>query len=236
MTEVVDRSLPANKKVIFNVHALAPNHAYESVGERPAKKINVQNLQTLVLNADYLPLWTWPLSLVPVHEALTDIYKQTTHVVDTWKDAFGNDLVFRSPSTTVPAPKVMVLNQYVSVASVPKFSRRSILLRDRYCCQYCGERFPANELTFDHVIPRDKGGKTTWENIVMACSPCNSRKANKMPEFSGPKGPRGNGLRPLKMPMRPTNAELIRIGLEFLPASIKEDYGSWLYWTVELDP
>ena len=156
--------------------------------------------------------------------------------VETWKDAFGNEQVFRSPTITIPAPKVIVLKEYVSVSNDPKPTRRAFLLRDRYCCQYCGERFAASELTFDHLIPREKGGKTEWTNIVMACEPCNSRKANKMPQSHGRKGKKGTGLRPLKMPYQPTNMELLKAGLEFLPKQIKEDYGSYLYWELPLDP
>ena len=55
-------------------------------------------------------------------------------------------------------------------------------LRDRFTCQYCGER---EELTFDHVIPRSKGGQTTWENVVAACSPCNLRKRDRLPHEAG---------------------------------------------------
>jgi 5-methylcytosine-specific restriction endonuclease McrA len=208
----------------------------ESQVSLPAKTLNPMNLLTLVLNADYQPLSTWPLSLIPAKEAITDYYKKTVYVVDTWKDAFGNEAVFRSPSITVPAPKVVVLNEYVCVSSEPKFSRRAILLRDRHSCQFCGKKFPANELTFDHLIPRSAGGKTCWDNIVSACTECNARKANKMPEFSGKKGTRGTGLRPLKMPKRPTNAELLASGLESLPDHIREDFGSYLYWNVELEP
>jgi 5-methylcytosine-specific restriction endonuclease McrA len=197
----------------------------------------VHTLMTLVLNADYQPLSTWPLSLIPAPEAISRIWKDRALIVETWKDALGNEAVFHSPTTNIPAPKVVVLKEYVSVSSEPKFSRRSILLRDRYCCQYCGKRFPANELTFDHLIPRTKGGKTEWTNIVSACVGCNTKKADKMPEFSGKKGTkRGNGLRPLKMPKRPTNAELLKTGLEFLPDQLRETFGDWLYWSVELEP
>jgi len=196
----------------------------------------VHTLMTLVLNADYQPLTTWPLSLIPATEAITRLWKNRAMTVETWKDALGNEALFHSPNHTIAAPKVVVLKDYVNVSSDPKFSRRSILLRDRFCCQYCGKRFPANDLTFDHLIPRAAGGKTEWTNIVMACEPCNSKKADKMPQFSGRKGiKRGNGLRPLKMPLRPTNAELLKAGLEFLPDHIREDFGSWLYWSVELD-
>lgn len=202
--------------------------------ERSLPVTSPLNLMTLVLNATFEPLSTWPLSLIRAQDAITDYYKERVQVVETWKDAFGNDRLFRSPSMSIPVPKVVVLNDYVAVYNdCPKFSRRTILLRDRYRCQYCGDRFPSNELTFDHVIPRTKGGKTEWTNILMACTECNFKKGNKDAQYSAPKG---SGLRPLKKPKQPTNAALLKAGLEFLPDQIKETWGSWLYWDVELEP
>lgn len=91
---------------------------------------------------------------------------------------------------------------------------------------YCGERFPADELTFDHLIPRSAGGATTWENILMACVACNTKKRNIMPNFSGRRGKVGadGAMRPLKMPRRPTSAELLRAGMEFIDAEIRETW------------
>jgi 5-methylcytosine-specific restriction endonuclease McrA len=66
-----------------------------------------------------------------------------------------------------------------------RFCRRNVYLRDNFHCQYCGREFDERELTLDHVVPRDRGGKTNWENIVTACSRCNSRKANRLPHQAG---------------------------------------------------
>lgn len=202
------------------------------VDRSPRVLPRVDQLMTLVLNATYEPLNIHPLSLIPATEAITKVWKDRVNVVETWKDALGNEAVFRSPSTIIPAPKVIVLREYVPVNNDPKPTRRSFLLRDRYCCQYCGKRFSSAELTFDHLIPKSKGGKTNLENVVMACEPCNSKKADKMPNLSGRKL---SGLRPLKMPKKPTNAELLKAGLDFLPDQLKETWGDYLYWTVELD-
>lgn len=233
----VDRSLPNVIKNHIGIEGNSPaQHEAILAGLMPhhaAKTTSPTRLMTLVLNADYQPLSTWPLSLIRAQDAITDFYKARVQVVETWKDAFGKDRVFRSPSMVIPAPKVVVLNDYVCVHNEPKFSRRSILLRDRYRCQYCGKQFPSEELTFDHLIPRSQGGKTVWDNILMACSSCNEKKADRMPQFSAPKG---SGLRPLKEPKRPTNAELLKAGLEFLPNQIKETWGEWLYWNQELEP
>lgn len=182
--------------------------------------------RTLVLNADYRPLSTWPLSMVPAQDAVSTLWRDRADVVETWPDAF-----YRSPSTTIAIPKVIALRAYAHVAAQPKFCRRSILLRDRFRCQYCGERFEAEELTFDHVIPRAAGGQTVWENILSACVECNKKKRNSLPDYSARKG---TGLRPLKPPKQPTTAELLRSGLEFLEPQIREDFASWLYWSSEL--
>jgi 5-methylcytosine-specific restriction endonuclease McrA len=175
------------------------------------------SLRTLVLNADGRPLSTWPLSLVSAQDAISAVWRDRATVVETWEGAF-----FRSPSITLAVPKVMMLRQYASVAGEPKFCRRSILLRDRFRCQYCGERFESHELTFDHVVPRARGGKTVWANIAAACLRCNAAKADRPT------------MHPRVEPRRPTNMQLLQAGLEFLPNDVREDFGSWLYWNAEL--
>lgn len=186
------------------------------------------HLRTLVLNADGRPLKTWPISIVAAHEAVSTVWRERASVLETWEDAF-----FHSPSVSIAVPKVIMLREYAPIAGEPKFCRRSILLRDRFCCQYCGERFLSHELTYDHVVPRAQGGRTTWTNIVSACLRCNAMKADRPANHSGRKGVTGS-LRPLKMPRQPTTAELLRAGLEFLPNDIREDFADWLYWNVEL--
>ena len=82
------------------------------------------------------------------------------------------------------------------------------------------------------MIPRAQGGQTVWSNIVSACLSCNALKADRPANYSGRKAT--GSLRPLKEPRRPTAAELLRAGLEFLPTDVREDFASWLYWNVEL--
>ena len=183
--------------------------------------------RTLVLNADYRPLSTWPLSVVSAQDAVSTVWRDRADVVETWKDAF-----FHSPSIIMPIPKVTALRTYAPISANPKFCRRSILLRDKFRCQYCGGRFESHDLTLDHVIPRAAGGKTEWTNILSACIPCNKVKRDRLPNYSGR---RAHGdMRPLKPPRQPTTAELLRAGLEFLDAGLREDFASWLYWSEEL--
>lgn len=188
-------------------------------------------LRTLVLNADCRPLSTWPLSLISSQDAVHALYRERVSVVEDWPDAF-----FNSPSIRIPVPKVVMLREYAQLAAAPKFCRRSIFLRDRFRCQYCGERFPSSELTFDHVVPRSHGGKTTWDNILTACVACNALKRDNPANFSGRKGvlSADGHLRPFKRPRRPSTSELLRAGLEFLATDVREDFGSWLYWDTEL--
>lgn len=105
-------------------------------------------------------------------------------------------------------------------------------------CQYCGVRFESHELSYDHVRPRALGGRTEWSNIVMACFPCNAKKRDSLPNYSGRKGRPGadGSMRPLKTPRRPTAAELLRAGLEFLPLDVRETWADTLYWGVPLEP
>jgi 5-methylcytosine-specific restriction endonuclease McrA len=182
--------------------------------------------RALVLNADYAPVSTWPLQMLSAQEAIKAVVADRVDVVDHWP---GD--MFRSPSITMPVPKVVVLREYINIYRTPKFCRWSVLLRDRYCCQYCGKRFASDALTFDHVLPRSRGGQTVWENILMACVECNTNKQNSLAQYSARKG---SALRPLKQPRAPTAIELMRTGLEFIDDDVRETYGDWLYWNIAL--
>lgn len=93
-------------------------------------------------------------------------------------------------------PRILLLTFYdqLPVQEV-KFNRQNLFERDGYTCQYCGQSFASRELNLDHVIPRDRGGQTTWENIATSCKRCNARKANRLPHEAG--------MRLLRKPTRP---------------------------------
>src|SRR5260370_7429641 len=90
-------------------------------------------------------------------------------------------------------PSVVSLKTFVRPSTPPAFPRFSVFLRAKFACQYCGER---DDLTFDHLLPRSRGGHTTWINGVAACSGCNLRKGSKTPPESG--------MWPTRMPFQPT--------------------------------
>ena len=126
----------------------------------------------LVLNADFQPLSYFPLSLLRWDRAIKAVVEATHYVVEEY------DTVVRSPSTTMRLPSVLALRKYHPVPKHVAFTRFNVFLRDRFRCQYCGEKHSSADLTFDHVIPKCRGGATSWDNVVAACSPCNVLKDN----------------------------------------------------------
>ncbi|MEA3401375.1 MAG: HNH endonuclease [Armatimonadota bacterium] len=139
--------------------------------------------QVLVLNQNYEPLsvcgWQRAVSMVYVGKAI---------VVE------EGSRVLHSPSTEMNMPTVVKLSYQVK-RPIPKLkmSRQNVLARDRHTCQYCGRR--SKSLTIDHVIPRERGGTHTWENVVACCSDCNNKKKNRTP--------REAGMRLIRRPRRP---------------------------------
>lgn len=182
----------------------------------------MQHYPALVLNADFRPLSYFPLSLWSWQEAVKAVFLRRVVVVSEYERSI------RSPSREMRLPSVIVLKEYVPVARRPAFTRFNVFLRDRFSCQYCGRAFTADALTFDHVIPRVRGGRTEWTNVVAACEPCNLRKGHRMP--------RACGIFPLRAPYQPTAYELQENGRSFPPNFLHESWRDFLYWDAELDP
>jgi 5-methylcytosine-specific restriction endonuclease McrA len=172
----------------------------------------------LVLNADYRPLSYYPLSLWPWQESVKAVFLERVDVIAEY------DHEVHSPSCTMRLPSVISLREYVSQDRPPAFTRFNVFLRDGFHCQYCGA---AHELTFDHLIPRSRGGRTTWENIVTACGPCNLRK--------GGRSLRDVGFHLPHRPRRPNMHELQGMGRRFPPHHLHETWVDYLYWDVELE-
>jgi len=137
------------------------------------------------------------------------------------------DEVVSSPSFEMRLPSVIALKEYVVQSRNPAFTRFNVFLRDKFCCQYCAAPFPAQDLTFDHVIPRSRGGRTNWENVVAACTRCNLMKANKMPSKSG--------LYPITKPIAPNMYQLQENGRCFPPNHLHHTWTDYLYWDIELE-
>src|SRR5260370_28220331 len=150
------------------VHAASMNAGHVSSHVSPT------GWPALVLNADFRPLSYYPLSLWSWQDTIKAVFLERVNIVAQY------DRAVHSPSFEMKLPSVVSLKTYVKPATQPAFTRFNVFLRDKFNCQYCGRR---DDLTFDHLVPRSRGGQTTWINVVAACSPCTLRKGNlTMPE------------------------------------------------------
>jgi hypothetical protein len=118
--------------------------------------------------------------------------EEATYGIDEWIDYSMRNPpqnegdAMRTVRLALRIPDVMILSDYDRLPMrEAHLSRDGIFERDDFTCQYCGHRFSEGELTIDHVIPRERGGRNTWENLVTACRACNSRKANRLPHEAG---------------------------------------------------
>ncbi len=173
----------------------------------------------LVLNADYRPLSYYPLSLWAWQDTIKAVFLDRVNIVSEY------DVKVRSPAFEMKLPSVVSLKTFVRPSRNPAFTRFNVFLRDRFTCQYCGSH---EDLTFDHVIPRSRGGQTTWDNVVAACAPCNLKKANK--------SCRQADMWPAQRPFRPTLQDLHMNGRRFPPNYLHDSWLDFLYWDTELDP
>jgi 5-methylcytosine-specific restriction endonuclease McrA len=130
---------------------------------------------TLVLNADGMPVSVLPLSTINWQEAIRYMVLEKADVLF-WHDNW----IVHSATWETPVPSVIMLRDYMKPKAAVRFSRSNVFLRDGYKCQYCYSKLEKKECTLDHVLPTSHGGKTTFENTVTSCSPCNANKgANK---------------------------------------------------------
>ena len=182
---------------------------FEKSKQRPA----------LILNADYRPLSYFPLSLWPWQEAIKAVYLKRVNVAAEYEE------VVRSEKLTLPLPSVIVLKNYVVPTKTVPFTRATLFLRDEFTCQYCG--YKGKDLTFDHVVPKSKGGKTRWDNVVAACQSCNLRKAAKTTSQAG--------FKLKKVPTKPSPEVLLNKGKKFPPNDMHKSWSDFLYFEKDFD-
>jgi 5-methylcytosine-specific restriction endonuclease McrA len=147
------------------------HHGDSQPQEQPApRKSLLMQTPVLVLNASYEPI-----NICAARRAIVLVLKGLAMP----EEENGHDL--HAARITMRVPSVIRLLEYRRIPHQTRaLSRKNILLRDRNICQYCGLVLPSSELTLDHVVPRSRGGLSTWENLVACCHPCNRRKGNRL--------------------------------------------------------
>lgn len=174
---------------------------------------------TLVLDQGYQPhrIVSWQRALCMVFDGKVEVVTEY------------DEEVYRSVTITIKMPSVVrLLHRVRGKKQAVKFSRINVATRDNFVCQYCpagSPKLPLSKLTYDHVVPRSHNGKTTWENIVMACYSCNEKKANRTPAQAK------MVLR--KTPVKP--AYLPVVTMRFDMKSIPDAWVSFIYWNGALE-
>ena len=173
--------------------------------------------RTLLLNSTFEPL-----KIISWQRAITLLTQGKVEVIDFYdREVRGVSVTFRLPSIL----RLLKLVKIKRASREVRFSRANIYQRDKYSCQYCGRRYPAEDLTFDHVVPQVQGGQATWENIVTACLSCNNRKGGRTPHEAR--------MRLIRQPAKPKWMPVVtlRFGLRNAPMSWRD----YVYWNIELD-
>lgn len=182
--------------------------------------------RTLVLDQGYQPH-----RIVSWQRAVALLFQEKVELVEAY------DELLMTPEQAAKAreygwtfaihvPAVVRLINRVRRKKAVRFSRINVLTRDDWSCQYCGTRLPSKKLNYDHVLPRSRGGKTVWENIVSCCYPCNAKKDNRTPEEA-----RMN-LR--KHPYKPRSLPVVAFHLDAAD-TVPEAWRSYIYWHGELE-
>jgi 5-methylcytosine-specific restriction endonuclease McrA len=150
--------------------------------------------QVLVLNRHWVAI-----HLCTVRRALTLLFQEMalvvnedlqTHDFNSWRElsefADSTGPLIHAPGFVVIPPRVIVLAEYQRCPPrTVRFNRRNIFMRDQYTCQYCGHKPKDDDLTIDHIIPKSRGGRTVWENVVLSCTRCNMKKSDRLPHECG---------------------------------------------------
>jgi 5-methylcytosine-specific restriction endonuclease McrA len=171
-------------------------------------------MRTLVLDQGYQPH-----RIVSWQKAVTMLFGGKVEVVEEY------DEEIRSVSLTIRMPAVVrLVRRLRGKKHVIRFSRFNVMVRDQFTCQYCGDKLPAKKLTMDHIVPRSRGGKTTWDNVVTACGPCNHDKGALTPTEASVTLLRA----PEKPSWLPTEAFHVRL------TDVPQTWKSWLYWNSEM--
>jgi len=156
-----------------------------------------------------LTSWFFPHKVIRWEDAVTMLYVAKADAV------IDYDEQVCSPSIVMAKPAVIRLRRSVGkIKRGVRFSRINVFTRDSFRCQYCGAKLPMSQLTFDHVRPRSRGGRTEWSNIVTACRPCNGRKDDRTADEAG-MFPKAKPVQPKSLPLTPPYIDVARAPREW---------------------
>jgi 5-methylcytosine-specific restriction endonuclease McrA len=206
--------------------------AEDDVPPRPSPALTALQASVLVLNRLYLAI-----HIVNVRRAFGLLFREAAEVIHLEEGRFANhdfeswreiselraslkqphEDWIRAVNFEIQVPRVIRLLSFDRLPNQKlHLSRRSVLARDAHCCQYCGRQFPAQQLSLDHVIPRSRGGMTTWENVVCACLRCNVKKGGRTPKEAR--------MTLVRRPVRPRQNPILILKLG------NPKYESWRTW------
>jgi 5-methylcytosine-specific restriction endonuclease McrA len=179
-------------------------------------------METLVLNATYEPV-----ARVPWQRAISMLFAGKVELVEEYEDRTIRAVTFEIKMPSV----VRFVRMLKRIKKAIKFSRENVYARDGAKCQYCAKKVMRHEATYDHVVPRAQGGLTRWDNVVIACVPCNQRKGGRTPEQAR--------MKLLSVPVKPTRlpegTHLTFIFQKGMPPSWRNWLRDVTYWHGQLD-
>ncbi|MBI5153970.1 HNH endonuclease [Candidatus Poribacteria bacterium] len=196
------------------------------------------NSGVLVLNRNWMAIHvcTVPRSISLLVQGLAQVVTEDyrTYSFESWRElslhvqSEGNRFI-HSPSVRLMVPEVILLTRFHRVPPrMVKFNRRNIYIRDQMTCQYCGRKPAREDLTIDHVVPKSRGGRSEWENVVLACQACNARKGSHLLGEI-------HHIALLRKPRKPHWVSIIRHTLKGQERPIWQKFVDAAYWNVDLE-
>jgi 5-methylcytosine-specific restriction endonuclease McrA len=176
----------------------------------------------LLLNADFRPLTMAPISTLTWRESVSAVFDDSVIVVD------EHDAWARSARSAIRLPSVLALKSQVNISRPAALTRHNLFVFYRFRCAFCGGRFHSRDLTFEHILPRARGGVSSWQNLVPACVPCNSAKGCRLPHEAG--------MPLLVEPRHPTVAEINARAAECVSLeAVPKNWLDYIYWGQPLE-
>lgn len=204
--------------------------------------IDVLSQRVLVLNNSWQPI-----NVIPAFEAICKVYKGSAHIIASdysvhsfeswiknWEDITSLSEtdklnIIHSSNVSFAIPEIIKVSKFYGYKKWRiKFSRKNIFERDNHTCQYCAKVFPTSKLNIDHIIPRSKGGKTSWENVALSCISCNTKKRDRTPEEAN--------MPLIRKPFKPKWAPIKgKLNLNQKTPISWDDFVGSLYWESKLE-